>query len=176
MPKKFIKRWMPDHERIRSNKYLKIFGTLLHDPNLWHFNRRSVSGAFAIGMFMAFIPVPFQMVLAAAAAIPLRMNLPLSVGLVWITNPLTMPVMFYATYKLGTLLLGTEPTQGLEFEISLKWFIDMMSRWREILIPLFLGSIVAGTFISIGAYFLIRLLWRWHVVKEWKLRKLRRSE
>ena len=167
---------MPDHERIRTNKYLKIFGTLLHDPNLWHMNRRSVSGAFGVGIFMAFIPVPFQMVLAAAAAIPLRVNLPLSVGLVWITNPLTMPVMFYATYKLGALLLGMEPLHGLEFELSMEWFKSVMSRWQEVLLPLFFGSFIAGMVLSIASYFTIRLLWRWHIVKEWRQRQIRRAE
>ena len=96
MPKKIIKRMMPDHQTIKENKYLKIFGNLLHNANLWHLNRHSVAKAFAVGLFFAFIPVPFQMVLAAGLAIIVHANLPLSIALVWITNPLTMPFIFYA--------------------------------------------------------------------------------
>jgi len=78
MPKKFIKRYLPDHEKIRNHKSLnKIFGTLLHDPNLLHLNRRSVSGAMAVGLFLAFVPLPIQMGLAAGIAILIRVNLPI---------------------------------------------------------------------------------------------------
>ena len=109
MPKKLIKKYMPDHETIRNHPHLnKIFGTLLHDPNLLHLNRRSVSMAFAVGLFMAFVPVPFQMVLAAAAAIIIRCNLPISVGLVWVSNPFTMPPLFYFCYLVGTWILGID--------------------------------------------------------------------
>jgi len=56
----------------------------------------------AVGLFCAFVPLPIQMLLAAAAAIIFRVNLPISVGLVWITNPVTIPPMFYFCYKVGT--------------------------------------------------------------------------
>ena len=82
MPRHLIKRYSPDHEKIRNHKHVKVFGKLLHDPNLWHLNRRSVSGAFGVGLFWAMIPMPFQMIAAAATAIGLRTNLPLSVVLV----------------------------------------------------------------------------------------------
>ena len=91
MPKKFIRRYLPSHITIRESKYLRIFGSLLHEPNLWHLNRRSASGAFGIGLFFAFWPVPFQMFFSTAAAIIFRVNLPLSLATVWLTNPLTMP-------------------------------------------------------------------------------------
>ena len=78
MPKKFIKRLMPNHRTIREHKHLRFLGSLLHDPNLWHLNRRSASGAFAVGLFMAWVPVPFQMLLGAIGAIAFRVNLPLS--------------------------------------------------------------------------------------------------
>jgi len=172
MPKKFLKRYMPDHDTIRNHKHLKIFGTLLHSPNLWHLNRRSVAGAFANGLFMAFIPVPFQMILAAAGAILFRVNLPLSIALVWITNPVTMPPMFYGTYKLGSWIMN-KPPQDFNFELSMNWLMNGLAAiWQ----PFLLGCLVAGTVASILGYASIRLIWRWHIVKEWNQRKKRRQK
>ncbi len=69
MPKKLIKRFMPDHEMIKRQKALQLFGNVLYNPNLWCLNRRSASGAFAVGLFMAFVPLPSQMIMSAGLAI-----------------------------------------------------------------------------------------------------------
>ncbi|NQZ86254.1 MAG: DUF2062 domain-containing protein [Colwellia sp.] len=169
MPKKLIKRYMPDHNTIKNNKYLQIFGDLLHNPNLWHLNRRSVAKAFAVGLFFAFIPVPFQMVLAAGFAIIVHANLPLAVALVWITNPLTIPAIFYACYIVGTWLIGAQEKE-FEFEASWQWIIDSLSTIG----PAFLlGCGVLAISFSILGYFAIQGLWRYSVLKEWKKRKNR---
>lgn len=172
MAKKIIRRFLPDVHSIRNHKNLKFFGKLLHDPNLWHLNRRSVSGAFAIGLFMAFVPMPFQMIPAAALAILFRVNLPISVALVWITNPITMPPIFYFTYTLGTWILD-KPVLAIEFEISWDWITYELHRiWK----PFFLGSLLMGAFCSAAGYFTIRAIWRWHVIREWEQRKSRHTK
>ncbi|MBV2120734.1 MAG: DUF2062 domain-containing protein [Candidatus Thiodiazotropha taylori] len=167
MPKQLIKRLLPHRDHVCNHKHMQVFGDLLHDANLWHLNRHSVSGAFAVGLFMAFIPVPFQMVLAAAAAIFFRVNLPLSVALVWITNPITIPPMFYFAYQVGIFITGE--TASLEpFQFTLEW---LQSVGSEILIPLILGSLVCATVSSILGYSLILWVWRWHAVEKWKSRR-----
>ncbi len=149
MAKKTIQRFLPDPNKIRHHKSLKIFGRLLQDANLWHLNRRSARGAFAVGLFFAFIPVPFQMVLAAATAIVFRVNLPISVALVWITNPVTMPPIFYCSYLIGTLVLN-QPEQHFSFEASWPWFIEANDYWSSIF------SWLLGVGISCRDY---RLFW-----------------
>ncbi|UUO22554.1 DUF2062 domain-containing protein [Colwellia sp. M166] len=171
MPKKMIKRLMPDHQTIKNNKHLQIFGTLLHNANLWHLNRRSVSKAFAVGLFFAFIPVPFQMVLAAGLAIIVHANLPLSVALVWITNPLTMPAIFYFCYLVGTWIVGV-PTKQFAFEASWQWLVESISTIGPAFI---LGCGVLATIFSILGYLIINTLWRFSVAKEWKNRQTRRD-
>jgi uncharacterized protein (DUF2062 family) len=160
---------MPDPNKIREHKYLRVFGTLLHDPNLWHLNRRSASGAFGVGLFMAWVPVPFQMVLAAAAAIIIRVNLPVAVGLVWVSNPFTMPPLFYFAYKLGSWLLGEKLTP-VEFELSVEW---VMYELGEIWEPFLLGCLICGIVSSGLGFGLIRLLWRMHLVRYIKNKRAR---
>ena len=170
MPKHLIRKITPDHETIRNHKHMQIFGTLLHDPNLFHMNRRSVSGAFAVGLFWAMIPIPLQMLAAAAAAILVRVNLPLSVALVWLTNPLTMPPIFYVNYLVGTWLMNT-PDSEKEFEMSMEWLAESMDKiWQ----PLYFGSFAVGIILAIAGYITIRLLWRLHIVSRIQEKRLKR--
>lgn len=166
MPKKIIKRLMPDQQTIKDNKYLKVFGNLLHNANLWHLNRHSVAKAFAVGLFFAFVPVPFQMVLAAGTAIIVHANLPLSIALVWLTNPLTMPFIFYACYLVGVWVLAV-PEQDFTFHASWQWVLDSLSTIG----PAFLvGCGVLALTFSILGYCAIQALWRYKTIKAWKNR------
>ncbi|KZN33266.1 DUF2062 domain-containing protein [Pseudoalteromonas luteoviolacea] len=166
MAKKTIQRFLPDHNKIKEQKSLKIFGNLLHDANLWHLNRRSARGAFSVGLFFAFIPVPFQMVLAAALAIPFRVNLPLSIALVWITNPLTMPPIFYCSYLVGVFALGQE-LQPFHFEPTWAWLSQSISTIG----PAFMvGSLICACIAAIIGFFGIDYLWRRSVNKAWEAR------
>ncbi len=169
MPKKIIKKFLPKREDIKNQKILTVFGNLLNEPNLWCLNRRSAAGAFAIGLFMAFIPLPSQMIMAAGMAILLKVNLPISVALVWVTNPVTMPVIFYGAYKVGTFLLNTPE---YEFHFQLTWDF-LLNQMHQIGPPFLLGSLVCGIFFGAVGYFGINALWRLSVVRNWNKRKLR---
>ncbi|MDH5393170.1 MAG: DUF2062 domain-containing protein [Gammaproteobacteria bacterium] len=171
MPKRFIKKYMPDPHTIREHKSLQMFGSLLHDPNLWHLNRRSVAKAFAVGLFFMMMPVPFQMALAAGAAIIIRSNLPISVILVWISNPITMPPMFYFAYRFGAWILQT-PEAEFAFEPTMDWLLNGMT---AIWFPFLFGCLLLGTIFSVLGYITIRLLWRLSIVKRINLRKNSRS-
>lgn len=169
MPKKLIKRFLPDHRKIRDHQQMKRFGARLQDPNLWHLSRRSAPGAFAIGLFVAFIPIPFQMAVSAAFAIMARVNLPISVALVWITNPLTMAPVIYFEYKIGAKLLG-ERVQPIAFEPTVDW---LLTEAKMIWEPLLLGSFICAIVSALIGYFAVRSLWRLQVVRSWQARKSR---
>lgn len=170
MAKKLIQSYLPDPKSIMENRSLRFLGKAMHNANLWHLNRRSAATAFFVGIFCAFIPIPFQMVLAAILALIFSCNLPLSVALVWITNPLTMPAIFYFTYKVGCLILHI-PVSDASFELTLHGVgAGVMRIWK----PLFLGSIVTGITGGFASYLLIRLYWRWNVVQNWRKRRNKR--
>jgi uncharacterized protein (DUF2062 family) len=169
MPKKFLRKCLPDPHKITQSKSLSIFGKFIHEPNLWHMNRKSVSMAFMVGLFFMWVPLPSQMILAAGAAILLRCNLPISVALVWITNPLTMPPMFYTAYILGNWLLGLPPN-NIEFEASFDWIAAQMSAiWQ----PFLLGCFTAGVVSALTGFTVIRLLWRLHIIQYLRNKKNR---
>lgn len=167
MPKELLKKYMPDPEKLKQQKSLQFLGDRLHEPNLWHLNRRSVALAFAVGLFAAWIPTPGQMAIAAVAAFYFRANLPISVALVWITNPLTMPPMFYFAYIVGLWSLGQNaPSTDFEFTVE-----SVMSSLGDIGGPFLLGCLILGILSSILGYFGIRLFWKYSISKKWRLRK-----
>lgn len=171
MPRKILKRLLPDHNRIRQHRHLKIFGNWLHNPNLWHLNRHSVAGAVSVGLLVAFVPVPFQMALAAALALITHVNLPIAVTLVWITNPVTIPALFYFAYKLGAWLLSV-PTQSVHFEMTFDW---LMTKLGAIWEPFLLGCVVLGVGSALLGNIVVRGFWRLHVINSWQNRRQRRK-
>lgn len=151
---------------------LRFLGDILNEPNLWHINRHSVARAFLIGVFFCFIPMPFQMVAAAFFAIWFNANLPLSVVLVWISNPVTMPPMFYFSYKVGAWVLN-RPVLDFDFQLSIPWISE---RLLDIGIPLYLGSLMVATLCACLAYLGIQFLWRRKIRAEWQTRSQARRE
>jgi hypothetical protein len=170
MARKLIKRFLPDPNSIKNNRYLKVFGQAIHDPQLWHLTRYSVAHAFSLGLFCAFIPVPFQMLIAAGGAILFRANLLLSVALVWVTNPLTMPFLFGFAYYIGTLFIPS--SEAFAFELSWQWLESSLAAIWE---PFLLGCFICGLVSALLGQIAIRLFWRIHVVNQWKLRALKRA-
>ncbi len=170
MPKKALKKYFPNPQSIKNHPSLQFLGTLLHEPNLWHLNRRSVSRAFFVGIFFAFIPMPFQMVAAAVLGIFVHSNLPISIGLVWISNPVTIPPIFYFTYKVGTIILEL-PVRPFEIELSVEWAVRELGAIWE---PLLLGSFICAITFGLAGYIGMRLFWRWNVMHHWKKRQQKR--
>lgn len=172
MPKKFMKRYLPSPEKVKAIQSLGFLGSILNEPNLWHINRHGVSRAFLIGVFFCFIPMPFQMAAAAFCAIWFNANLPLSVIVVWISNPITMPPIFYFNYKVGAWALN-RPVLDFEFQLSISWISE---RLLEIGIPLYLGSLIVATLSACVAYLVIQFLWRRKIRTEWQMRRQARRE
>ena len=169
MSKKIILRFIPDREKIKGIKALEFLGEKLHRPNLWHLNRRSVSLAFAVGFWAMYTPpLPWQMVIAAVLAIYFNANLPISVALVWITNPVTWLPMYYAAYKVGALVLGQGSFQFEQF--SQLFSIEKV--W-ELGAPLLLGCFILMNTGAVLGYFGVQFLWRRAVMHKLTLRKYR---
>ncbi|MDX1443842.1 MAG: DUF2062 domain-containing protein [Gammaproteobacteria bacterium] len=155
MPRKFLRRHLPDHKALREQWYLRPFRALLHDPALLYPNRRTATRAFAIGLFFTFVPIPLQMAASALVALWLRVNLPIAIATVWITNPVTMGPIFYAEYRLGAWLLDMPPGD-FSFELSVEWLREgMLYIWE----PMLLGTLVFSVTFSALGYFILNWIW-----------------
>ena len=172
MPRKLLKRIMPDHKTMCEHPHLKKFGLRLSEPRLWHLNRRSFAGGLALGLFIGFMPILGQMLIAAALAILLRVNLPTSVMAVWISNPLTIAPMYFFAYKLGAWILQV-PLEPHSFSMSWQWFTDeFLTIWQ----PFLLGSVVCGAIAAILGILFSRAVWRLVVIRSWLQRKRKKKQ
>ena len=123
-------------------------------PEYLTINRRSVSKAFLIGLFIALIPMPFQMLAVVAVTPFVRFNVPIALALCWLSNPFTMPPMYYVEYLTGCKLLGIEPIHDIALTVD--WFKQNLA---DIFIPLYVGTFFYGFTLAPAAYFLTNWLW-----------------
>ncbi len=107
------------------------------------------------------------MILAAAVALVLRVNLPLAVVFTWVTNPITVPPLFYLAYRTGSAMVNI-PTRNVEYHFSLDWFLNTLADIWE---PFLLGCLVLGTLSAVGGYWATRFLWRLFVTRNWASRR-----
>ena len=132
-------------------------------PEYLSVNRKTTSKAVLVGLFIAFIPMPMQM-LAVIFMIPfIRFNIPIALLMCWITNPLTMPFIYYIEYQTGSFLLST---QIMPIEMTIEWFTTNIN---NIFIPLYTGAFVYSISISLLFYYLINYFWKTSVHKNKKL-------
>ena len=117
-------------------------------------NRKSVTKALLVGLFIAFIPMPFQMLAVLAVSPFIRFNIPIAISMVWLSNPFTMPPMYYMEYLTGTWLLGMEPLHDVE--MTMEWFQEHLD---DIFVPLYVGTLFYSVTVSTTVYYLVNWLW-----------------
>jgi uncharacterized protein (DUF2062 family) len=174
--RKRIRSLLPDHEAVRSNPWLARFETTLLHPRLWHLNRRSAAGAVAAGMFCGLIPGPLQMLGAAICAVAFRVNLPLAMLTTLYTNPFTIVPLYVVAFAIGQWVL---PGAGQRFVPPPEWgdegilvWVRMLTDWMIGLgMPLALGLVVLAAGLALAGYVLVRVVWRFYLVRAWHRRR-----
>jgi uncharacterized protein len=181
MQMKFLQKYLPDPHEVRSSRWIAMFGGMLNHPNLWHLNRTSVPGAFAIGLFAGLIPGPLQMLGAALLAVPLKKNLPVALLTTLYTNPVTIVPLYLLAYAYGKILLG-ERHDGLKvqpFDFDWSQFLDSIRGLLDWALalgkPLAVGLVALALTLAALGYVAARLSWRIYVVLAWRARCRRRA-
>ena len=183
MPRKFFQKYLPSHESIRQNRHVARFGTLFLHPNLWHVNRRSVSGGVAAGMFAGLVPGsnPVQFALAALLAVAFRVNLPVAVAVTLYTNPFTIGPIYVIAYWIGKFLVPVESAPfshppGFDWSNLAAWLRALFEWSLSLGKPLAVGLVALAVGLAVAGYVVVQLAWRAHVVLAWRRRQRRRAE
>ena len=156
MPRRFFRRFALKRDDLSAQWFLSPFAHLTRDPRLWGIRRRTVVPAFALGLFVAYLPFPGHVFTAVLLALLLRVNIPVAAFTTLVSNPLTMGPMFYLAYEVGRKLLRRAPVE-FDFELSLDWLLTgFTSIWQ----PLTLGCILLGALLSLAGFIGLDLLWR----------------
>jgi hypothetical protein len=134
-------------------------------------NRRMITRGVAIGLFWGFIPMPMQMLAVMATTPFFRFNVPIAISMVWLSNPITMPPLYYIEYLTGNFLLGREGIEDIELTMS--WFTE---HFDEILVPLYVGTSFYSIVVTGIIYVVLNRLWVNSVHSEKRERKYSRKK
>jgi uncharacterized protein (DUF2062 family) len=181
MPRKYFKRFLPDHDTILQSRWLRPFGARLQHPNLWHLHRRSVAGGVGIGMFAGLIPGPFQMIGAALLAVLFRANLPVAMFTTLYTNPFTIAPLYFVAYELGAFVTGHhDGVNSTRFALPDlnwgNWFSVLFDWFASLGKPFAIGLPLLAVTLGIVGYFAVRVFWYVMVVVAWRRRAVKRAK
>ncbi|HWH17359.1 MAG TPA: DUF2062 domain-containing protein [Allosphingosinicella sp.] len=156
------RRFAPGREALLAHSWISPIALRLTHPSLWHLNRRSVRRAVPLGLLIAFLVPLGQVVAAVLAALHLRAHIPVAVGITFITNPFTLPFIYYAAYRTGAALLPYEPAFP-------RGAIDSAAL-MSIAAPLLVGFATIALAAAAIGYVLATAWWRGILVSRWRRR------
>ena len=175
--RKHLKRYLPNHEAVHGNRWLRPFRNSLLHPRLWHLNRHSAAGAVAAGMFCGLIPGPFQMLGAAICALIFRVNLPLAMFVTLYTNPFTIVPLYLLAYQIGRLATGDSAgfiaPPDFDLAHAIDWIQAMLTWMIGVGKPLGIGLVLLAALLAIAGYVLTRAAWRLYLIRAWRGRQAR---
>jgi len=169
----WLARHIPTRETVHHYRVLRPFARHLGHASLWRMTRRSVPRGVAVGIFVAVI-IPFMhTVIAALLAIPTRANVAVAAVVTLVVNPLTIPPMYYAAYRIGgwelhhdAPLLNAAAAERFSSELGrLLFWIHQASA------PIAVGILTIAVGAAVLGYALSSLVWRWWARSKWRQRR-----
>jgi uncharacterized protein (DUF2062 family) len=162
-----MQRWLksitPARHALEKRWYLKPFTALVLDRGCWEFKRTPVINAFSLGLLIAFVPptplLPLHLTLCLLLGIILRLNLPVLLATVFVSNPLTWFPQVAGSIWVGAKLMDLNlmpMIHGLRHE-------DLRAQLHQLWQPLLLGALVLGVCAAAAGYLLAQCVWRGRV-------------
>jgi len=153
---------IPSRETIDSYRILRPFAKQLRHPELWHLNAKSVPRGVALGLGVGVI-IPFMhVILAVLLAIPVRANVAIAGAFTLVVNPITIPPMYYAAYRIGSWelhheALGPDPAAAREASSELARMLFWLHHASG---PIALGILTIALTAAALGYAVSALGWR----------------
>ena len=172
---RWIKGHVPSRETVDQYRLLRPFASQLRHPSLWRLNRRSVPRAVAVGLFVAVIIPVMHTFVAAILAIPARANVAIAAALTLVVNPLTIPPMYVAAYRIGSwelhydaTVVSTETAQRFSGELSrmLFWLHHASG-------PIAVGILTIAASAALIGYFTASFAWKVRSGRRWRRRRVK---
>lgn len=161
---RWLKRITPDRDALEKLWFLRPFSAIVLRAGCWTFHRSSVTRAFALGLFIAFIPptplLPLHLILCSIFGVMLGLNLPVLFATVFVSNPFTWLPQVMGSIWVGALLMGKDVMPVIEHVNHRNIGHILHELWP----PLLLGALCLGAASAAIGYVLARLLWRARVV------------
>lgn len=113
-------------------------------------NPHKIALGIAIGVFVGVTPsFPFHTAIALGLAMLLRGSRIAAAAGVWVSNPVTLPLFYIASYRTGAYFLGAPALQG----ISKQSMTELVHTGLDVTHATILGSLLIGAILSVIAYF-----------------------
>lgn len=114
-------------------------------------NPHYIALGMAVGIFISITPIiPLQTVVAVTLAFLVRGSKSAAALGTWLSNPLTVPIVYYADYKLGCALLNYQTTVD---KIAFDSFSQFMDLGIDVTSAMLIGSLAIGLVVGVVAYF-----------------------
>jgi len=171
---RWLRRITPDRHTLEKLWCLKPFRALVLDRGCWTFHRHSVTRAFALGLFIAFIPptpLPVHIVTCVILGVMFRLNLPVLFATVFLSNPFTWLPQVAGSIWVGAKLMGMDLMPVLHEPHHHHLWAQVSQLWA----PLLLGALVLGLVAAGCGYVLAQCLWRARVLYHLRRRRARSS-
>jgi len=140
-------------------------------------NRRSVPRGVALGLFVAVIIPVMHTAIAALLAIPARANVAVAALFTLVVNPITIPPLYYAAYRIGSWELHHDAP--LVNHAAAERFSGELSRllfWiHEASGSIAVGVLTIAAVAAVVGYAVAALVWRFWSHSRWRQRRSAKS-
>jgi uncharacterized protein (DUF2062 family) len=110
---------------------------------------RYIATGMAIGVFIGITPtIPFHTAIAIVLAFIFKGSKPAAAIGVWIANPITIPIFYIGSFKVGTLLLD----KPIPFDVKFESIQELLSLGLDVTIAMVIGGAILGIVPGIISY------------------------